>query len=377
MGTPKILIVDDESRNVKLLMAMISFQEYQMFSALSGKEALELVNQVKPDLILLDVMMPGMNGFEVCQRLKEDDRTRALPVLMVTALSEKEHRIRAMEAGADDFLSKPVDQTELLIRVKSLLRIKSYHDELREKYQEIAEKNKKLEELEKAKEGLTHMIIHDLNNPLQAISGQIELMLMGEDGLTEGPRLTLHRVLHFCRELKQQIQCLLDVYRMEKGGMQLEMRETDIVGMVDEVISQMKVRAESKKISLAFHQDHAVPSIKVDGELLKRVIANLMDNAIRHTPAGGAVDVLVGFQETSGVLRFMIKDSGPGLAPEYREVIFNKFEQVKFRNAGARVGSSGLGLAFCKMAVEAHGGRIWVESEGEGKGCCFNFIVPA
>jgi putative two-component system response regulator len=185
MKTPTILIVDDEEKNIKLIKGMLLSQNFQLVEALSGEEAFKFVRHHRPDIILLDVMMPGVSGFEVCRQLKQNEETKTIPIVMVTALREKEHRVKAMDAGADDFISKPVDQTELLIRVKSLLRIKSYHDELLNSHQEIAAKNKKLLELEKIKEGLTHMIIHDLRNPLGAIVGFIDLILLDKQDLSD------------------------------------------------------------------------------------------------------------------------------------------------------------------------------------------------
>ena len=205
---PKILIVDDEERNIRLLKAMLLSEEYQLTGVLSGKEALKSLDEINPDLILLDVMMPEIDGFEVCSLIKQDEKTRAIPVIIVTALDEKEHRIKAMEAGADDFISKPVDRTELRIRVKSLLRIKSYHNELLDSFREIAKKNSILQELEKSKEGLTHVITHDLRDPLTAISGKIEHLLNNGSGLSAVQREEMKNCLDKCDDLKEVIQSL-------------------------------------------------------------------------------------------------------------------------------------------------------------------------
>lgn len=178
MDKARVLIVDDEKLNIKILKAMLFSEDYKLFVACSGGEAIRLVHDIHPDLILLDVMMPGISGFEVCRQLKQDEKTKTIPIVMLTALREKEHRVKAMEVGADDFLSKPVDNTELVIRIKSLLRIKSYHDELLESYKEIAAKNEKLVELEKTKDGLFHMIVHDLRKPLGDLLGFIDIMLL-------------------------------------------------------------------------------------------------------------------------------------------------------------------------------------------------------
>ena len=376
MKTPTILIVDDEEKNVKLLKAMLMRQNYNLLGAHSGEEALRLVLDTSPDLFLLDVMMPGMDGFEVCQRLKQDEKTKMAPILMITALTEKENRVKAMEAGADDFLNKPVDQTELVVRVKSLLRIKSYHDELFKSYREIAEKNEKLRELEKAKDGLTHMIIHDLRNPLTAISAYLQLILMDKDNLSDGQREKMEKCLKFCRDLSHQIQSLLDINKMEEGKLVPQREVTNLPELIDGILEQFNPVAEERKISLSFSRQEEIPPIPIDRSLIKRVIANLLNNAIRHTPQGGTIQIAVNLVPEKGRLCLSVKDDGDGLAREYHQKIFDKFEQVKLKSEEGRVGSSGLGLTFCKMAVEAHGGKIWVESEGEGHGCTFRSLLP-
>ncbi|UCF92866.1 MAG: response regulator [Desulfobacterales bacterium] len=371
-----ILIVDDEVKNIRLLKAMLTPGDYLISEAVNGEDALQAVAQVRPDLILLDIMMPGIDGFEVCRRLKQDDQTKMIPIVMVTALREKEHRVSAMELGADDFLSKPVDRTELLVRVKSLLRIKRYHDELFESYQEITEKNKKLQELEKIKEGLMHMIIHDLRNPLTAISGNIELMLVDKKSFSEAQRKKLTNSLGFCQDLNEMIQSLLDIHKMENEKLALHKKRANPVDLVAEVLEQFIPKAEMHQVALSFHESPDGISIEVDCGLIKRVIANLVSNAIRHTPAGGKVEVAAEAFRDQGNLSFSVKDTGNGVASEYLLKVFDKFEQVGLKQAKIRVGSSGLGLAFCRLAVEAHGGRIWVESEGEGKGSNFRFTLP-
>jgi two-component system sensor histidine kinase/response regulator len=313
----------------------------------------------------------------VCRRLKQDERTRAVPVVMVTALREQEHRVNAMKAGADDFLSKPVDKTELLIRVKSLLRIKGYHDDLLHSYQEIEEKNRKLQELEKAKEGLIHMIIHDLKNPLGAIMGTVDLMIMDKRDFKDQHLRFLTRCVEDCKEMNRQIESLLMIHRMENSDLTPERRPTDMVSLVDKVLAQFVSKANTKQISLSSSLLGHILRAEVDSEMIERVMANLFQNAIRHTPQGGSVCVRLEGASDDGSLRISVQDNGDGLPPEYFEKVFDKFEQARLQREGSSVGSSGLGLAFCKMAVEAHGGRIWVESAGIGQGATFQIELPA
>jgi two-component system, sensor histidine kinase and response regulator len=376
MERHKILVVDDEERNIKLLKAYLIAKQYETAEASNGEEALRVVNDFNPDLVLLDVMMPGIDGFEVCKRLKTDEKTKMIPVVMVTALREKEYRIKALEAGVDDFLTKPVDRTELMVRVKSLLRIKSYHDQLVHSFKEIALKNEKLKELEGVREGLTHMIIHDLNNPLTGVLGNLEIIKFDNDNLSETQLDMIEKSLNYCADIRQLIQGILDVHRMEEGKLQPVKELTDVTKMLADLMEQFISRAKTEKISMTFSNSGEVPSAMIDPNLIKRVIANLLSNAIRHSPEGEEIKVSTGFLAEKNSIAFSVKDNGNGLASEYHQRIFDKFEQVELKNSGVTVGTGGLGLAFCKMAVEAHGGKVWVESDGADKGCTFKFKIP-
>jgi two-component system, sensor histidine kinase and response regulator len=356
-----ILIVDDEPLNTKLMKTMLMPEGYEIIDVPSGEAALKAVFRFSPGLILLDVMMPGMNGFEVCKHLKNDDRTKAIPIIMVTALREQVHQL---------------DRVELLIRVKSLLRIKEYHDELLFSYTQIAQKNRKLEELEQLRDDLTHMIVHDLRNPLSALMGLIDLSLLKMEGFREPLHTTLKKCSGFCRDMSGQIEDLLAVQRMENARPIPEIELTDLPFLVDEAVEQFRLSAESKGVFLSFVVPRDLTALPMDQGLIKRVLANLIHNAIRHTPSQGRVEGTVEFSSEEQTLRVSVKDSGDGLAPEYHEKVFNKFEQAKLKREGIPVGSSGLGLTFCKMAVEAHGGSIWAESDGEGRGCTFRFEIP-
>ncbi len=376
MKTPTILIVDDEEVNVKLIKGILAPENYNLISASSGSEALSMLAPNRPDLILLDVMMPEMDGFETCRKIKRDKNTRIIPVLMVTALCEKEHRLKALNCGADDFLSKPVDKTEIKIRVKSLLRIKEYHDELIERYEEIEKKNVQLQELEEFKDGLLHMIVHDLKNPLFAISGNIELLLLNEENFNKTQSIAAANCHSSCQDLKEMVQQLLDINKLENKKLQLNKKETDLASLIDDTMNQLIQRVEEKQISINFVNANGISTIPIDSRLLKRVISNLVENGIRHTPRGGHIEVATELENSKNNLCVSVRDTGIGLDAAYHQKIFNKFEQVKLKSRGVSVGTAGLGLAFCKLAVEAHGGQIWVESEGEGKGSTFRFTIP-
>ncbi len=376
MSVKKILLVDDEPVNIKILKAMLVPEGYEVFTAQNGLEALEKLNTDNPDIVLLDVMMPEMDGFEVCKRIKAQKDKRMIPVLMVTALQDKIHRQQAMEAGADDFLSKPIDRIELLIRVKSLIRIKTYSDELLESYEVLKEKNRELERLELAKEGLTHMIVHDLRGPLTNISMNIDMCLMQTES---GSKINkyLSNASRQCIYLNEMIQGLLDIYRMEQGRLKPERQVTSPCDLLSEVIDFFRPQIEAKNVVLQVDASSNLPDILVDPRLIKRVISNILDNALRHTPNEGTIRVKAKGDPEKKCITISITDSGPGLDEKYHSRIFDKFEQVKLKKEGVTSGSIGLGLAFCKMATEIHGGHIWVSNRKGGTGCTFSFTLPA
>ena len=169
---PKILIVEDKQDNIDLISYFLKPQNYEIQVAMDGETAIEMVTKSPPDIILLDIMLPKMNGFEVCERVKKDPRTRFIPVIMITALKELKDKIHSLEVGADDFITKPFENVELLTRVKSLLRIKKYHDELERK-------NKELLQMDQFKDELSHLIVHDMKNPIFVIQGNLQMMGMG------------------------------------------------------------------------------------------------------------------------------------------------------------------------------------------------------
>jgi signal transduction histidine kinase len=186
----------------------------------------------------------------------------------------------------------------------------------------------------------------------------------------------MERCFYYCQDLESMIQNLLDVGKMEEGKMKLNRETIFPQDLIIEILGRFVPTVEERKISLSSSIPGDIPAIPGDRLILKRVFVNLVENAIRYTPQRGKIEVGANRIPSENALCLSVKDSGNGLPAEYHHKIFDKFEQVKFKKEGARAGSSGLGLTFCKMAVEAHGGRIWVESEGEGKGCAFFVSLP-
>ena len=359
MSVPTILVVDDNPQNVELLEAYLIPEKYDVVTAYDGVEALERVEETPPDIVLLDIMMPRMNGYEVCKTLKSDEKTQFIPIVMITALKELDDKIQSIEAGADDFLTKPFNKLELLTRIKSLIRVKDLHDDLDRSY-------RALKELEHAKDRLTQMIIHDLKNPLTGIKANLEIVGMDELGETQE---CLDAAQRSCDLLFNMIQDLLDISRMEEGKLTLNLETLDIKEVATAASREVEVpaQAEEKEVRLNFAPD--LSQISGDRSLLYRTFSNLLINAVKHTGRGGTISVHI--SQEAEELHIRVEDTGHGIPKEYLEKIFEKFGQVESRQRSG----TGLGLTFCKMAVEAHNGRIWVESE-EGVGSTFTFVLP-
>src|SRR4030095_11851106 len=212
-----ILVVDDDARNARLMESIRKASGYSVMSAYDGDEALDKIAREHPDAVLLDVMMPRMSGFEVCRRLPDQYETRLLPVIMITALNALEEKVQALELGADDFLTKPVNRVELLEKRRALLRVKALHDEVEGTRRQLEAKNRELVRMEELREKLVQMVVHDLKNPLSGIVGNLQLLEIQGPGLpAQAFRQILSRTQESARQLTSMILNILDVAKMEE-----------------------------------------------------------------------------------------------------------------------------------------------------------------
>jgi two-component system, sensor histidine kinase and response regulator len=365
--TPLLLVVDDNPMNVEPLCDLLEAMDYRVATALDGATALRLVEEDPPDLILLDIMMPGMNGYEVCRKLKQNPRHARIPVVFVTALSESEDKVKAIDAGGDDFLTKPFNRPVLLARIRSLLRLKEASDQLEESY-------RKLQALERMKDDLMKMIVHDLKSPLSAVLATFEVILDGDVGpLGDDQRQLLDAAQEHGSAMLQLIDDLLELTRLEETRLLPERQFLRVDELLLAVRDEWRLRLERDGISLRV-EDGTDLVAHADPQLLRRVLGNLVGNAARHGGEGIEIRLSASAAPGDGGVLFSVADNGVGIPPAFHDLIFRKFGSVHRAGGGGRP-SSGIGLTFCKLAVEAHGGQIWVDSR-EGEGSTFRFVIP-
>jgi len=346
----RVLIVDDEPSARQTAEALLLPEGYDLASAASGQECLTLLASSAVDLILLDVMMPGMDGFEVCSRLKANDAWRHIPIILVTALDNRETLVRGLDAGADDFLAKPVNGLELRARTRSMLRIKSQYDAL--------------EEMLAVREKMANLIVHDARAPLTVIAGHSDSLKqsIADPTMSHG----LQQIFDQAMRLEGFLNDLLMVAKSRHDELTLNRAPVDVRRLVANV-GESYSAAISKRRKITYSADlPAEPRhVSLDHALFHRLLDNLLINAFKFSPSGGTVTVRLEYLETdagteapSPGLRLQVVDEGPGIPEEHRERIFDQFEVVAMKEAGAS--QHGLGLALCKLVAEAHGGSITV-----------------
>ncbi len=369
-----ILVVDDDQRNVRLMESILRSSGYPVARAYDGEEALRLVESERPDLVLLDVMMPKMSGFEVCQRLKSRYETRLLPVIMVTALNALEDKVQALEIGADDFLSKPINKVELLAKVRATLRVKSLQDEVERQKGELERRNQELLRIQMFKESMAQMVVHDLKNPLAGIMGNIQLMQMQRAELTEARfEELLTRTQESSRQLMRMILNILDIGKLEEQKMPIHVEPLELHRIINENMAELASLSARDGVLLDNQVSPSLPHVHADRELIARVFANLLNNALKHTPTGGRVSVEA--REEGGEVVLCVRDTGEGIPEDLQPYIFDKFVAGESISGRRHMYDSGLGLTFCKLAVQSHHGRIWIKSR-PGQGTAVFVALP-
>ncbi len=363
-----ILVVDDTEDNLDLLEFALKRKPIRMLRATSGKECLQLAAQHRPDVILLDIQMPEMDGFETLKHLQASKRTAGIPVIFLSAQRKDALSIeQGLSLGADEYLTKPIDTDELFVRTRSLVRFKKMEAEL-----------------ERTKADFMAMLIHDMRSPIGGISSILEIL---EDPLLKGePIQEVHReLLVSAREattrLLRLINDMLDLSKFEAGKMNLHREESNINDVAERIVKQMHPQFKQKDIQVSIVPEEGLPLLSLDAHKITQVFANILNNALKFTLSDGFVKITLGKMATvPGVpgtgdwVQISISNNGPGILPHELPTIFERYKQGMASQITKTKGT-GLGLAICKLIVEAHGGVITVESEPD-KITTFRFYLP-
>lgn len=369
-GEVRIMIVDDVPENLQILETMLLERGYQVFAFPNGELALKAAAKQPPDLILLDINMPKLNGYEVCGRLKADPALRDIPVVFLSGLNETNNKIKAFEVGGVDYVTKPFNVAEVEARIRTQLTLSRLRQDVEARNRKLEANYRQLRELEALRDNLVHMIVHDLRAPVMGISLAAGLL---EEANTDVERTELVRgITAAAAGIQHMIANLLDISKMESGAMPVNRTGCDLDALVRRTIDEFQYILEDR--TLAVHwQPGGCPTVSADESMIQRVIANLLGNAARFSPEGETIQITC-HRDADGAVRISVSDRGPGIPMAFQEKIFEKFGQLEARKS-RQLPTTGLGLAFCKLAVEAHGGDIGVFSE-PGNGATLWFTIP-
>lgn len=360
-----ILVVDDNEANRVLAKSALEDEGYRVVLATGGAEGIAAFERERPDCVLLDVRMPDVDGIEACRTIRSTEHGADTPIVFLTALRDVDTFDRALEAGGDDFLTKPVRPGELVVRVQTALKMRRMRAELREHYELLKHQRDDLLRLQLQKERLMSFVVHDLKNPVGSMDLHAQLLLR-DPGLSEGSRNSATQIRADARQLARMILNLLDLSKGDEGKLFAKRSDIDIGSMAAELVAELTVAAQARRIRLEVRID--ATRLRADEDLLRRLLVNLLENAIRHAPAESDV-TLSAISSTDGI-DLRVADRGPGVPPELRERVFDPYVQLDSKERQSGRGSRGLGLAFCRLAVEAHAGRIWIEDASPGAVFC-------
>lgn len=371
--TENILVVDDQAENRQLLESYLRGAGYSVAVAENGEEAVAQCEKDAVALVLLDVLMPGMDGFETSRRIRALHSAADTPIIFLTALTDPATQEKARALGAADFIGKPINKTELLMRVRSLLWMRRLTDDLKQGHELIRSQHDAVIRAQERKEELINLVVHDLKNPIASILANAHF-LVREPNLSEDAREASRDIHEAADSMQRMVLNLLDISRSEQGALVPRLSDVDVPSLLNEVLGVMSRRANERQQKISVELSPQVKRHVVDRDLLLRLLENLLDNALKYSPPGGTIKVEASMAD--GYLEFCIRDEGPGIPGAYRERIFEKYVQLEDNTVSLARTSRGLGLVFCRLAAEAHGGRIWVE-DNEPRGTAFRLRLRA
>lgn len=364
-----ILVVDDTPDNLRLLSVMLSEQGYKVRKALNGQTALNTIHQVPPDLILLDINMPSMNGYDVCQALKKDESIRDIPVIFISALDDVLDKVKAFDVGGVDYITKPFQAEEVIARIENQLIIQRQQKQLQ---QEIKERQK----TEQTLRVYLHAVSHDLRNPVLGLSMILKNFLKKNPGKVtetiEISRKVLQQMSISCDRQLNLINSLVETQQFELGGITLNCRPLNLYQFSQQLATEWEPMLMEKKATLSLKVPSDLPPIQGDSDRLWRVFDNLLANALKHNDLGLKL-VLTAELLESKTIRCILEDNGKGISPEQAVTLFERYQRGV--DARSTLGL-GLGLYLCRQIIEAHGGEIGIMGN-QTHGAKFWLTLPA
>lgn len=362
----KILIVDDVMSNVLLLKVLLTNEKFAIATASNGRQALEQVEKENPDLVLLDVMMPDMSGFEVAQHLKSNPQTAEIPIIFLTALNSTADIVKGFQVGANDFISKPFNKEELIIRVThqiSLVAAKRL----------ILSKTEELQRTIAGRDKLYSVIAHDLRSPMGSIKMVLNMLILNLPAEKIG--IEMYELLTMANQTTEDVFSLLDNLlkwtKSQIGKLNVVYQDVDLVEVTDGVIEIFSMVASLKKIRIHEMKPEKM-MVNADIDMLKTVVRNLLSNAIKFSKENS--EVLVKMEEVDGMAVVSVQDYGCGISEEGQKKLLHTDTHFSTFGTNNEEGS-GLGLSLCKDFVVKNGGKLWFTSK-EGEGSIFSFSIP-
>lgn len=362
----KILIVDDVMSNVLLLKVLLTNEKFAIATASNGRQALEQVEKENPDLVLLDVMMPDMSGFEVAQHLKSNPQTAEIPIIFLTALNSTADIVKGFQVGANDFISKPFDKEELIIRVThqiSLVAAKRL----------ILSKTEELQRTIAGRDKLYSVIAHDLRSPMGSIKMVLNMLILNLPFEKIGAEM--YELLTMANQTTEDVFSLLDNLlkwtKSQIGKLNVVYQDVDLVEVTDGVIEIFSMVASLKKIRIREMKPERM-MVNADIDMLKTVVRNLLSNAIKFSKENS--EILVKMEEVNGMAVVSVQDHGCGISEEGQKKLLHADTHFSTFGTNNEEGS-GLGLLLCKDFVVKNGGKLWFTSK-EGEGSIFSFSIP-
>jgi signal transduction histidine kinase len=359
-----VLIVDDNPTNIKVVAENIKTENIDIAVAMNGKKALSIARNIKPDLILLDIMMPEMDGYEVCQILKEDETTKDIPIIFLTAKTGTDSIVKGFELGAVDYIPKPFNSAELIQRVKTHLKIQHYRNK-------INKDKENLEKLNIEKNEFLGITAHDLKNPIFGIQMLAKLIIEDDTLTPEENREFIHDIINSCDRMIDIITKLLDLNAIESGKVKIYVEVCDLNDIAKNIIDQYQNKAKNKNINVIFESSSDGIGI-VDQFALMQILDNLISNALKFSPFNKNIHVIL--WDDNGKIFVEIKDEGPGMNENDIKHLFKKFSKLSARPTGGE-NSTGLGLSIVKRYIDAMNGNINVVSN-VGQGTSFIISFP-